>query len=77
MDPELRKKLLQESKNPLKGVRRVLWFALFGSASIGLLIMLLRTFAGENVEINDFLIQAFAFLLFGYLVTRDRKKIDE
>jgi len=40
IDPELKKKLLKESQAPFKGLRRILWIALSGSAFLGLLIML-------------------------------------
>ena len=32
IDPELKKKLLNESQAPFKGLRRVLWIAFSGSA---------------------------------------------
>ena len=75
INPQLRQKLLQETKNPFYGPRRVLWFILFAAAFLGLLIMSSRLIiAGENVLISDFAIQGAAFLLFGSLVWFDRRK---
>ena len=54
LDPKLREKLLKESRNPFKGIRRVVWIALTASAGIGLLIMGVRYTSGETVLINDF-----------------------
>ena len=74
LDPNLRKKLLQETRNPLLGPRRALWFILFGSASLGLLIMLARGGTGDTVPLSDIAVQLCAFLIFGSLVWLDRKK---
>ncbi len=74
LDPTIREKLLQESKNPYKGLRRIIWLAFFASASVGLLIMGLRYTTGEFVHINDLAIQLSAFFLFGSLVIFDRDK---
>ena len=74
LDPKLREKLLNESRNPFKGVRRDILFALTASAGIGLLIMGFRYTAGENVLINDFGIQLIAFLIFLTLCILDRSK---
>tara|TARA_Y100001968_G_scaffold143366_1_gene130996 strand:+ start:3133 stop:3411 length:279 start_codon:yes stop_codon:yes gene_type:complete len=74
INPQLREKLLKETKNPFYGPRRILWFILFGAASLGLLIMLSRVIAGENVLGSDFGIQGGAFLLFGLLIWFDRRK---
>ncbi|AAQ00694.1 MULTISPECIES: DUF3493 domain-containing protein [Prochlorococcus] len=76
LDPNIREKLLQESRNPFRGIRRVLWLALSASAGIGLLIMGIRSFAGENVLKNDLIIQITAFVLFASLVLIDRSKND-
>ncbi len=72
MDPQLRKRLLQESQNPLRGPRRLLWFALFASACIGLCVMSLHRINGESVLLVDALIQIGAFILFGGLLWIDR-----
>ena len=77
LDPNLREKLLQETRTPLYGPRRVLWFILFGSASLGLLIMLARAGTGDSVPLNDISVQVGAFLIFGSLVWFDRKKNSE
>ncbi len=68
LDPEIRKKLLKESKNPFRGIRRILWLSLFASATIGFLIMGMRFLTGEIVLMNDFIIQIVAVLIFGSLV---------
>ncbi len=72
LDPALKERLLKESRNPLRGLRRVLWIALFGSASIGLIIMCLRAISGASVVLNDAYIQVCAVLLFGTLLWFDR-----
>ncbi len=74
LDPKLREKLLKESRNPFKGIRRVVWIALTASAGIGLLIMGFRFISGENVLLNDFGIQIIAFLVFLSLCLLDRSK---
>ena len=76
LDPKLREKILKESRNPFKGVRRVIWIALTASAGIGLLIMGFRYSAGENVLVNDFGIQLIAFCLFLTLCILDRSDKD-
>ena len=77
IDPQLREKLLKETKNPFYGPRRALWFILFGAALLGLLIMFSRVIGGEVVLISDFGIQSGAFLLFGSLIWFDRRNGDE
>ncbi len=74
LEPNLRKKLLEETQNPLFGPRRVLWFILFGSASLGLLIMLARLGTGDIVPLSDIAVQLGAFSIFGSLIWFDRKK---
>ncbi len=74
LDPKVREKLLKESKNPLLGVRRILWVILFAYASLGLLIMLSRVTSGEVVPFSDIGIQITAFLVFGGLTWFDRTK---
>ena len=74
MDPNLRARLLKESRNPYRGLRRAVWIALFGSAALGLLIMLTNIIAGDNVSINDLAIQSSAILILGFLLFKDRTK---
>ena len=74
LDPKLREKLLKESRNPYKGIRRVIWMALTASAGIGLVIMGFRYTAGENVLVSDFGIQLIAFCLFLTLFILDRSE---
>ena len=76
LDPKLREKLLKESRQPFQGVRRVIWIALSGSAGVGLLIMGMRFISGENVLINDFVIQIGALLLFLTLLIVDKSRLD-
>ena len=72
LDPNLRARLLKESKNPYRGVRRTVWIALFGSAALGLLIMVTNIIAGESVSINDLAIETCALLILGFLLLKDR-----
>ena len=72
IDPELKKKLLKESQNPFKGLRRILWIAFTGSAYLGLLIMISKVVSGEQVEQNNLLIQIVACLIFPLLLFLDR-----
>ncbi len=74
MDPNLRARLLKESKNPYRGLRRAVWIALFGSAALGFFIMLTNIIAGETVSINDFAIQISALVILGFLLFKDRSK---
>ncbi len=76
LDPKLREKLLKESRQPFKGIRRIIWIALCGSAGVGLIIMAMRFSAGETVSIDDLEIQIVAFLLFSALLIFDRSKED-
>ena len=76
IDPELKKKLLKESQEPFKGLRRVLWIAFAGSAFLGLCIMLLKIISGSEIQQNNLLIQLGAFLLFSLLLFFDRNKGD-
>ncbi len=76
MDPNLRARLLKESKNPYRGLRRAVWIALFGSAALGLLIMLTNMIAGDKVSINDLAIQTSALFILGFLLLKDRNKQD-
>ena len=74
LDPNLRARLLEESKNPYRGLRRAVWIALFGSAALGFFIMVTNIIAGDNVSINDFAIQSSALLILGFLLYKDRNK---
>ena len=77
MDPNLRARLLKETKNPYRGLRRAVWIALFGSAALGLFIMLTNIIAGDKVSLNDLAIQSSALLILGYLLIKDRNKQDD
>ena len=74
IDPELKKKLLIESKAPFKALRRILWIAFSGSAFLGLLIMLSKIASGSELQQNNLLIQIGACLLFPTLLFIDRNK---
>ena len=74
IDPELRKKLLKESQNPFKGLRRVVWVAFSGSAFLGLFIMISRILSGNEIQQNNILIQLGACILFPVLLFLDRNK---
>ena len=76
IDPELKKKLLNESKTPFKGLRRVLWIAFSGSAFLGLLIMIVKGASGDELQQNNILIQLGACILFPLLLFFDRNKED-
>jgi len=77
LDPNIRNKLLEESRNPFKGLRRIVWFLVSACAVIGLLIMIARFISGESVLIKDFIIQSGALILFGSLMTFDRDRPDD
>ena len=74
IDPELKKKLLKESKAPFKGLRKILWIAFSGSAFLGLLIMLSKIASGGQLQQNNLLIQIGACILFPALLFYDRNK---
>ena len=74
IDPELKKKLLQESQAPFKGLRRILWIAFSGSAFLGLLIMLSNIARGGELQLNNILIQLGACILFPTLLFFDKHK---
>ena len=74
IDPELKKKLLKESKSPFKGLRRILWIAFSGSAFLGLLIMLSKVASGDELQINNILIQLGSCIIFPTLLFFDRNK---
>jgi len=74
IDPELKKKLLNETKTPFKGLRRILWIAFSGSAFLGLLIMLSKIASGSDLQVNNLFIQLVACILFPTLLFLDRNK---
>ena len=74
IDPELKKKLLKETKAPFKGLRRILWIAFSGSAFLGLLIMLSKIVEGSQLQPNNLLIQLGACVIFPTLLIFDRNK---
>ena len=74
IDPELKKKLLQESKAPFKGLRKVLWIAFTGSAFLGLFIMLSKIASGNQIQQNNLLIQLGACVLFPFLLFLESNK---
>ncbi len=74
IDPKLKRKLLQESQAPFKGLRRILWIAFSGSAILGLLIMLSKIASGSELQQNNLLIQLVACILFPTLLFIDRDK---
>ena len=74
MDPNLRARLLKESKNPFRGLRRAVWIALFGSAALGFFIMFSKIITGDVVSVSDFAIQTSALLILGFLLLKDRNK---
>ena len=74
IDPELKKKLLKESQNPFKGLRRLLWIAFSGSAFLGLIIMLSKIASGNEFQQNNLFIQVGACILFPTLLFLDRNK---
>tara|TARA_B100000700_G_C14213976_1_gene476084 strand:+ start:57 stop:323 length:267 start_codon:yes stop_codon:yes gene_type:complete len=77
IDPNLRARLLKESKNPYRGLRRAVWIALFGSAALGFFIMITNIIAGDKVSINDLAIQTSALIILGFLLFKDRTKQEE
>ena len=74
IDPKLKKKLLNESQAPFKGLRRILWIAFSGSAFLGLLIMLSKIAGGSELQQNNIFIQLGACILFPTLLFLDRNK---
>ncbi len=74
LDPNLRARLLEETKNPYRGLRRAVWIALFGSAALGFFIMLTNIIAGDTVSINDLAIQSSALLILAFILYKDRNK---
>ena len=76
LDPNLKARLLKESKHPFRGLRRAVWLALFGSAALGFFIMFSKLITGDIVSSKDFSIQASALLIFGFLLWKDKNKDD-
>ena len=74
IDPELKKKLLNESQSPFKGLRRILWIAFSGSAFLGFLIMLSKIASGSELQLNNLLIQLGACIIFPTLLFFERNK---
>ena len=74
IDPELKKKLLKETQAPFKALRRILWLAFTGSAFLGLLIMLSRTASGNELQLNNLIVQLGACVIFPALLFFDRNK---
>lgn len=74
VDPELRRRLLQEARTPWRGLRRALWFALTASAGLGLATMAMRASSGDAVPSVDLLIQVGALGIFGTLLVIDRNR---
>ena len=74
LDPNLRARLLKESKHPYRGLRRAVWIALFGSAALGFFIMVTNIIAGDSVSINDLAIQSSALVILAFLLFKDRNK---
>ena len=74
IDPELKNKLLKESKAPFKGLRRILWIAFSGSAFLGLLIMLSKIASGSELQTSNLLIQLIACVVFPTLLFFDTNK---
>ena len=74
IDPKLKKKLLNESQAPFKGLRRILWIAFSGSAFLGLLIMLSKVASGSELQQNNLLIQIGACIVFPTLLFLDQNK---
>ena len=74
IDPELKKKLLKETQAPFKGLRRILWIAFSGSAFLGLIIILSRIAGGNELQLDNLLIQLGACVIFPSLLFFDRNK---
>ena len=74
IDPKLKKKLLNESQAPFKGLRRIIWLAFSGSAFLGLFIMLSKIASGSELQQNNLLIQVGSCILFPTLLFLDRSK---
>ena len=76
IDPELKRKLLKESQAPFKSIRKVFLIAFSGSAFLGFFIMLSKIAGGNEIQLNNLLIQVGACVLFPLLLFLDRNKKD-
>ena len=74
IDPELKKKLLRETKAPFRGLRRLIWAACTGSAFLGIFIMGSKILAGNEIQMSNLLIQLVACLLFPTLFYFERDR---
>tara|TARA_B100000927_G_C16155377_1_gene345100 strand:- start:252 stop:491 length:240 start_codon:yes stop_codon:yes gene_type:complete len=74
IDPELKKKLLRETKAPFKGLRRLIWAACAGSAYLGLFIMISKLIGGNEVQQNNIIVQLLACIVFPFLFFLERDK---
>ena len=74
IDPELKKKLLRETKAPFKGLRRLIWAACAGSAYLGLFIMISKLIGGNEIQQNNIIIQLIACITFPFLLFLERDK---
>ena len=72
ISPQLRDKLLKESRHPWKGFRRGLWIALFASAMLGLFIMGTNALGGRTVLLKDISIQLGSLIVLGTLFWLDK-----
>ena len=77
IDPALKARLLQEARNPWRGLRRGLWVALAASGAVGLATMAMRLASGAEVASTDLLIQVGALSLFGSLIWLDRNRVGD
>jgi len=75
LNPDLRRRLLQEARTPWRGLRRGLWTALAASAGLGMATMAMRSAAGGEVGSGDLLIQSIALLVCGALLWFDRNRV--
>ncbi len=75
LDPQLRARLLQESRTPWRGLRRALWLALSASAGLGLATMAMRSASGVAVPSVDLLIQVVALITCSSLLWFDRNRV--
>ena len=74
IDPKLKKKLIEESQAPFKGLRKIFLIAFTASAFLGLFIMLSKIASGSELQQNNLLIQIGACIVFPTLLFLDRNK---